>query len=73
MFNASDVCDGIAKGIQEQGMPEMERRTGLTAESLARIACGAKVRRGTLLAAAAGLGLVVNGPAAISLTPLPTA
>lgn len=75
MFNATDVRTGIGEGIKAYGMPEMMRRTDLTAESLARIAAGANVRQSTLLAAAIGLGLVLtsSAPVAISLTPLPQA
>ena len=74
MFNEAAVRTGIDEGIKAYGIPEMVRRTNLTAESLARIACGANVRRNTLLAAAIGLGLVVtSAPMAINLTPLPTA
>lgn len=75
MFNESDVQTGISEGIKAHGMPEMVRRTNLTAESLARIAAGANVRQNTLLAAAIGLGLVLtsSAPVAINLTPLPQA
>jgi hypothetical protein len=73
LFSVTGVREGISAGIKAFGVPEMVRRTGLTAESLTRIACGANVRRSTLLAAAAGLELLVAGPAALSTNSLPRA
>lgn len=59
--------------IGKEGLHPLARRLSLDPQLLTRVAAGAGVRQGTLLALALRLGLVEVQPRAIATTPVPTA
>lgn len=76
MPNEETIRTGIVQAIREFGLEEAARRLNIPASTLARIGAGGGVRRGTLISAAAALGLLAATPGAllsISTVPVPQA
>lgn len=78
MPNEETIRTGIVEAIRDLGLEEAARRLSMPPSTLARIGAGGGVRKGTLLTAAAALGLLVNGssaglPLALSTAVVPQA
>jgi hypothetical protein len=77
MPNEETIRTGIVQAIHDLGLEEAARRLGMAPSTLARIGAGGGVRKGTLLTAAAALGLLVSAsgglPLAISTAGIPQA